>query len=194
MGASIIAHENELDWSPTAPASNLTWLSKMLSMYRWPVNVPLFSTTRFVHPSWCLPAPLLTHLRSCSEIFVAWKRSPRLLQTLAHLSVKSRQNLDSTVNRTCLQCCMVHRACSMVHSKWTWRCFKRILLQGLLDRKLPSCSLLHVTVCVEHRPLQHYQGHFEVKLLSKPEKLSQIWTAQWNGKLLMFWRIKIILL
>jgi hypothetical protein len=39
-------------------------------------------------------------------------------------------------------------------------------MQGLLDRKLPSCSLLR-TVSVETRTPQHKQGHFEDKLLSK---------------------------
>jgi hypothetical protein len=73
-----------------------------------------------------------------------------LSQTISHLSVKSMQTLDSSVNRTCLQCCMVDRICTMVYSKRAWRCrrVKGIRMQGLLHHKLPSCSLLR-TVCVE---------------------------------------------
>jgi hypothetical protein len=40
----------------------------------------------------------------------------------------------------------------MVHSKWAWRCrcVKGIRMQGILDRDLPSCSLLH-TFCEKTR-------------------------------------------
>jgi hypothetical protein len=62
--------------------------------------------------------------------------------------VKFRQNLDSLVNRTCHQCCMVYRLCSMVHSTRVWRCrrVKGIRIQGLYNQ-VPLWSLR--IVCVE---------------------------------------------
>jgi hypothetical protein len=71
--------------------------------------------------------------------------SPSLLQALALLSVKSRQNLDYSVNKMCFQCCMVHRVCPMVYFKRAWRCqrVKGIRMQGFLEITLmqPSTSV-----------------------------------------------------
>jgi hypothetical protein len=61
---------------------------------------------RFVRPRWCLPHHKWT--TSIAAMLSICSCLPRLLWTLSCLSMKSWENLDSSVNRTCLQCCMIH--------------------------------------------------------------------------------------
>jgi hypothetical protein len=82
----------------------------------------------------------------------SWRAEILICSNFSRLYLWSLRRTWTHQYRTCLQCCMVHRVCSMVHSKRDWRCWcvKGIRMQGLLDHNLPSWSLLR-TVCVETR-------------------------------------------
>ena len=72
-----------------------------------------------------------------------------ILQTLAHLSVKSTQNLDSSVKRMGVQSLRVHVTWSRAHSKrsWTWCPVSGMRIAGRRDLKPASCNRF-LMVCV----------------------------------------------
>jgi hypothetical protein len=88
---------------PTAPAYVRTWTSKIPLTYLTAVSVPFSMMWRSVFPWAFIPYHTMTEPLPKTVVFcnACWaKRLFGLLQTLARMSVKSTQNLDSSVKRT----------------------------------------------------------------------------------------------
>ena len=79
---------------------------------------------------------------SCSATQTGEKRSFGILHTLACLSVKSTQNLDSSVNRTGAQLFWVQVTWSRAHAKriCTWYRVNGTRIAGRLDLRPASCN------------------------------------------------------
>ena len=153
MCTGIIIHQNEIRTYSTAYGR--TWTSKISLTYLSDVSVPLSMTCRSVFPWAPIPAHTITEpppLRSCSAIQTSAKRSFRILQTLARLSVKSTQNLDSSVKRMWVQSLRAHVTWSRAHSKrsWTWCRVNGMRIAGRRDLKPASCNRF-IIVCVLKR-------------------------------------------
>ena len=121
------------------------WHTLLPSVYRLHWCVGSFSTKQLFPPTpW--PSPLPN--RSCSATHAGAMRSFGLLQTLARLSMKSTQNLDSSVKRTGVQSLTVHVTwvCDHCEHSWKWRCVG-MQIAGLLDLK-PASYNLFLTFCI----------------------------------------------
>ena len=148
MCTGIIIHQNEI-----RTYSTCTWANMNIQNF---IDVPLCRqcalsmTCRSVFPWAPIPAHTITEpppKRSCSVI-----RSFRILQTLARLSVKSTQNLDSSVKRMGVQSLRAHVTWSRAHSKcsWTWCPVNGMRIAGRRDLKPASCKRF-LMVCVLKR-------------------------------------------
>jgi hypothetical protein len=106
----------------------------------------------------------------------AWaKRS--FLQTLARLSVKSTQNLNSSVKRTGVQSltnCQYVWVGAHCKRSWIWRCVKGMQIAGLCDLN-PASWNLFLTVCVLTRtPVASW------KSLHKVVTFENRWRLAWR--------------
>jgi hypothetical protein len=101
---------------------------------------------RFVLPLTLVPPHTMTYppiYLSCSEMQAGAKRSFGLLHTLARLSPKSRQDLDSSVNKTGVQLRGLHCIWSRAQSRrsLTWLFIKQTRMAGTLAFIPASCKL-----------------------------------------------------
>ena len=119
--------------------------SKISLTYLIAVSVSFSMTCRSVFPWALIPAHTMTDRppkRSCSATH-AVARSFWLLKTLVCLSVKSTQNLDSSVKRIGVQSLTVHVTWVCVHCKqsWIWCCVNGLQIVALRDLIPASCNL-----------------------------------------------------
>ena len=116
--------------------------------------------------------------RSCSATQTGAKRSFGILHTLARLSVKSTQNLDSSVNRTGAQSFWVQVAWSRAHAKriCTWYRVNGTRIAGRLDLRPASCNRFLMVWVLMRTPVAFW------KSLRNVVALSNRWRRAWTTR------------
>ena len=135
------------------------------------VRFPLSTYSRPNH-DWAPPN------RSCSATQTGAKRSFGILHTLARLSVKSTQNLDSSVNRTGAQSFWVQVTWSRAHAKCicTWYRVNGTRIAGRLDLRPASCNQFLMVWVLMRTPVAFW------KSLRNVVTLSNRWRRAWTTR------------
>ena len=138
-------------------------------------------TWRSVFPWALIPAQTLTEPppnRSCSATQTGAKRSFGILHTLARLSVKSTQNLDSSVNRTGTQSFWVQVTWSRTHAKriCTWYRVNGTWIAGRLDLRPASCNRFLMVWVLMRTPVAFWKSLRNVVALSNRRR--RAWTTR----------------
>ena len=116
--------------------------------------------------------------QSCSATQTGAKRSFGILHTLAFLSVKSTQNLDSSVNRTGAQSFWVQVTWSRAHAKriCTWYQVNGTRIAGRLDLRPASCNRFLMVLVLMRTPVAFW------KSLRNVVALSNGWRRAWTTR------------
>ena len=138
-------------------------------------------TWRSVFPWALIPAQTMTEPppnRSCSATQTGAKRSFGILHTLARLSVKSTQNLDSPVNRTGAQSFWVQVTWSRAHAKriCTWYRVNGTRIADRLDLRPASCNRFLMVWVLMRTPVAFW------KSLRNVVALSNRWRRAWTTR------------
>ena len=138
-------------------------------------------TWRSVFPWALIPVQTMTEPppnRSCSATQTGAKRSFGILHTLALLSVKSTQNLDSSVNRTGAQSFWVQVTWPRAHAKriCTWYQVNGTRIAGRLDLRPASCNRFLMVWVLRRTPVAFW------KSLRNVVALSNRWRRAWTTR------------
>ena len=138
-------------------------------------------TWRSVFPLALIPTQAMTEPppnRSCSVTQTGAKCSFGILHILAHLSLKSTQNLDSSVNRTGAQSFWVQVIWSRAHAKriCTWYRINGTWIAGRLDLRPASCNRFLMVWVLMCTPKAFW------KSLRNVAALSNRWRRAWTTR------------
>ena len=179
MCTRIVIHQNEIFTNSTCICANVNIQDLVYvpeSRQRAVVNdvevrFPLSTYSRPNH-DWAPAKPIMFCHTNWSKMLIC------ILHTLARLSVKSTQNLDSSVNRTGAQSFWVQVRWSRAHAKriCTWYRVNGTRIAGRLDLRPASCNRSLMVWVLMRTPVAFW------KSLRNVVALSNRWRRAWTTR------------